>query len=958
MRYIFGDCELNTETQEFRRGGDLLHAEPQVLAVLEYLVANRQRVVTKIELLDEVWGSRFVSESALTSRIKTARRLCGDTGRDQQIIRTVHGRGYRFIAELGGTAGDETTIGAPAQVTFDRRGGLVGRDADLATIDAAIRAGANGQRATVFVTGPAGIGKSALLAEAVERIDDSWHVLRGQALPSRGPIEPYFALLDALSRAGRAGDTAVVQALDRVAPSWLAQMPALVPVDTADRLERRLLGATPQRMLREGADVIEEIARTRRIVLVLEDLHWADACTIDVLDLLVKRTDPVPLVVLASARSDASSATDLAAAAASAGRARRLELSELGPDDVDGLVAEALDGAAAADDLLDIVRRRGAGIPLFVLEIVRTWRHLGYVVVDNGVVRPAVAADRLEAVVPDTLRQLVDQELAQIDAPTTELLEAAALVGREFDAASVAAALARPIAEVDAALTLAARQMHHIVAIGGSTWPDGTVSTRFEFTHDLFRQVLDDRLPQHQRAISHMNVGRALESGYAGGLHDVVGRLAEHFVAAGDHQRAVEYLREVGEQAVARSAHAHATDALLAALRQLERLPAGPDRDRSELRVRLALGPALVATRGWFGHEVAENYERALAICAEGGPCPEAALARYGLATITELRGEYERTERLLTPLVAGQNEIATEAKELMACSAFHQGKFELSLQLARGALDAWDGASSSRLMSRMAEHPASACNSWASLAAWGLGHVDDSLRFADDAIWFGRQHLYALSTAQTQRAFLHQLRREPEECGRWAREAIELAEAQGYPLRTIQAQMLLGWSEAVLGTPGGAARIAAALDRFRSTGARLSEPYFMAIEAEAELLEGRPHIAKELLDQALTSMTNGSRTFFAAPELHRLRALTAWALDGEVDRTVAADHLGAAIEAARALGSPVLEMRAIVDCLRLGIGPDAPEHLVERLRELEGVVESTDVPDAVAARAMLAEPG
>ena len=100
VRFRFGRNELNTATQELHRDGQLVHVEPQVLAVLEHLIVHRERVLTKIELLDEVWGSRFVSESALTTRIKSARRAVGDTGRDQQVIRTIHGRGYRFVADL------------------------------------------------------------------------------------------------------------------------------------------------------------------------------------------------------------------------------------------------------------------------------------------------------------------------------------------------------------------------------------------------------------------------------------------------------------------------------------------------------------------------------------------------------------------------------------------------------------------------------------------------------------------------------------------------------------------------------------------------------------------------------------------------------------------------------------------------------------------------------------------
>src|SRR4051794_4313913 len=96
----FGDCQLSIERVELRRGGEVVPLEPQVYDVLVYLLTNRDRMVPKNELLDAVWATRFVSESALTSRIKSARRAVGDTGRDQRVVQTVHGRGYRFVAEV------------------------------------------------------------------------------------------------------------------------------------------------------------------------------------------------------------------------------------------------------------------------------------------------------------------------------------------------------------------------------------------------------------------------------------------------------------------------------------------------------------------------------------------------------------------------------------------------------------------------------------------------------------------------------------------------------------------------------------------------------------------------------------------------------------------------------------------------------------------------------------------
>ena len=100
MRYKFGDCDLDTDRLELRRHGAVVGLEPQAFDVLVYLVERRQRVVSKEELMDHVWGGRFVSETAVTSRIKQVRRAVGDDGQAQDVVRTHHGRGYRIVADV------------------------------------------------------------------------------------------------------------------------------------------------------------------------------------------------------------------------------------------------------------------------------------------------------------------------------------------------------------------------------------------------------------------------------------------------------------------------------------------------------------------------------------------------------------------------------------------------------------------------------------------------------------------------------------------------------------------------------------------------------------------------------------------------------------------------------------------------------------------------------------------
>ncbi|MCP3991549.1 MAG: ATP-binding protein [Actinomycetia bacterium] len=208
---------------------------------------------------------------------------------------------------------------------------VVGRDKELDQLDTILNDVQAGQRRSVFVSGGIGSGKSTLVAEFLERQDklDSYLVARSRCIQTRGGVEPYFCLFDALGQLAVAEPDLVFDTLDRVAPSWLAQMPAFIDISVSERLERRLLGSSAPRMLREGADAFEALSRHHPLLLLLEDLQWADDLTLDVIDLLVHRVDPAPLLLLISARSDHAPLRTVSAPAVAAGRAIQIELGPL-----------------------------------------------------------------------------------------------------------------------------------------------------------------------------------------------------------------------------------------------------------------------------------------------------------------------------------------------------------------------------------------------------------------------------------------------------------------------------------------------------------------------------------------------------------------------------------------------------------------------------------------------------
>jgi DNA-binding winged helix-turn-helix (wHTH) protein/tetratricopeptide (TPR) repeat protein len=955
MIFRFGDCELDDQRYQLRRGGVPCHLEPQVFEVLAYLVRHRDRVVPRTELLDEIWGSRFVTDSALASRVKAARRAVGDSGREQAVIRTVHGRGYQFLAPVQEPAPGPDAPGVAGSVA------PVGREGELDRLGRLHGLAAAGRRQVVFVTGEAGIGKSTLVeafAAGVERAGAGL-VARGQCLEQRGAPEPYLPVFDALDRLCRA-DAGVVARLSRLAPTWLVQLPGLVEPGEREELERRALGGTRERMLREAAEALAAVAADRPLVLVLEDLHWADPSTVDLLAWLARRPTPARLLVVgtyrpADALGGGAPIGDLAAELRLRGLAAELRLGELDVAAVATVLGRDLPGAAVPEELARLVHRRSDGVPLFVVQLVQAWT-------DAGVLRPAEGRWELAAgpgggdhQVPDDLRRLLELQLERLDAADLAMLEAAAVAGVSFAAATAAGDGPAGVEAVEERCAALARHGRLLRATGPVVWADGTVSAGFRFDHDLHRTVLYDRVPPARRARLHAAVADRLERAYGPAAPAHAAELAAHRLAARDPARALPHLQAAATQAMGRSAPREAAGHLEALLAALPQLPEGPERDRAELAAQLTLGPALVAVRGFASPEVEAAYTRAHELCVALDRPHELVLVLHGLAAVAEFRARYHRSEALLERILRlGVDDLAVEAHELMACSNFHQGAAARAVGYAERGLALYDEDADDTYLAPYGEHPAVSCHYWAALALWFLGHPDRALDHGERARALAATHPYSLASAEVQLAYLHQYRGEASEVRRWAAAALATATGHGFPIRAAQAAILGGWARAVTGADAdGVERLRAGLAGYLATGAELDHPYYLGLLGEALAATAGPPEGLVVVEEAIR-MVGTARPFYYLPELHRIRGDLLARDPGSAGRAAGAYGRAMALAAGQGARSP--ELRAAIRLCRLPARA-RPADARERLRRLHGgFEEGFGTPDLRAAAALLRE--
>jgi DNA-binding winged helix-turn-helix (wHTH) protein/tetratricopeptide (TPR) repeat protein len=285
----FGDCELSLERLELRRADTIVGLEPQVFDVLTYLLRHRERVVPKTELLDRIWGDRFVSESALTSRIKSARRAVGDTGRDQRIIKTIHGRGYRFVADVADTA----QPAGPSRGAESTDRAVPREDADWAgRVPRAISEVVDGVGAAIQIVGGAGSGKTEFLHQVKEAAGRR-QLAVGLSGPSIASPSPYAW---------------VAAGLDEIAQRH-PELLDLIPAGCRNELERGFEGRLPstrQRWLVAVREFLVTAARHSGAVLLLDDLHLADPESLTLVDDLARLTRRHRLVLVTTQRPEAA----------------------------------------------------------------------------------------------------------------------------------------------------------------------------------------------------------------------------------------------------------------------------------------------------------------------------------------------------------------------------------------------------------------------------------------------------------------------------------------------------------------------------------------------------------------------------------------------------------------------------------------------------------------------------
>ena len=537
----------------------------------------------------------------LNSYIMEIRKALGDRRPPYQYIRTVRGHGYRFTAAV--TTEDYTPpnrmspLGGEPPGPATRCAPIVGQEAELAQLACWFARVQNGERHLVFVTGEPGIGKTTLIDTWLAHLAGEtpiW-IARGQCVEQLGAQEPYRPVLEALGRLGRGPSGKELVALLRAqAPTWLAQMPGLVPAGDLEALQRRLGGATRERMLRELAEVIDALTAQQTLVLVLEDLHWSDPSTLDLLAVLARHRDPARLLILgtyrpAEVRPRAHPLATVLHELRLHGHSVELPVTLLTEDAIAAYLTSRLRDLPRVAVLTRLVHQHTEGHPLFMVTLVEAWLTQGVLREYDGTWPLPVEVKTLHGRVPDSLRQMIAGQLDRLSGEEQRVLEAASVAGVEFSAAAVAVGLGQAVEQVDDACAALALHGQWLRAVGEWSWPDGTVAGGYRFGHALYQHVLYSRVSAARRVQLHQHIGARKEVGYGTEAGARAAELAVHFARGRVYPRAVQYLRQAGDNAFARSTYGEAMTCYEHALETVSQLPESRTTREQAIDLRLSL---------------------------------------------------------------------------------------------------------------------------------------------------------------------------------------------------------------------------------------------------------------------------------------------------------------------------------------------------------------------------------
>ena len=814
-----------------------------------------------------------LGESGTVVIAASTRRLLGDLFE----LRDLGRQQVKGIAEpvaawaVEGLSGSESRFAAARAGRTD----LVGRERELEFLLERQRLAWSGKGQVVLISGEPGIGKSRLMAALAERIANEPHTrLRHQCSPhhSNSALRPFIVQLE--RAAGFRADDTPEQRLVKLeallepdAPRIRALAPlfaALLSIPFGQRYPPLALSPTQQRRRTLAAllDLFESLARREPTLLLFEDAQWADATSLELLDLTVERVRELPVLVLLTFRSDFEppwvGRPNVAA----------VTIGRLEQNDVESVVARVTGGRALPAEVMKQIVAKTDGNPLFVEELTKA-------VLESGILIEDAEGYRLDGPLPPLAipATLQDSLMARLDrlAPVKEIAQIGAAIGREFSYPLVRALVARDETALRSAL--ARLEQAELVFRRGEP-PDAVYS----FKHALMRDAAYETLLKSRRHQLHGQIARVLEQKFADTVASQPEIVAHHFTQAGLVDPAIDYWLKAGNLALSRSANAEAAKHLRQGI-ELIGQASPPARARTELELYLALGPAMAATEGFATPETRRAFSHARALLGDNGTPKEQMTVLWGTYLAHGMQAEHEAARdvaRQFLALAAHDRHPAVSAlaNRFMGQTLFMMGEFaDARLHLEQTLALCAANQETIIAYRRFGIDDQTGALSHLAASLLILGYPEQSAAAAGEALTRARALGLVFTTALSlSLAAVLGILGGNDELAAYADEATAYSAEHGLADPENWARFAQGSRLAHSGNPQrGIELMRGAMAAAESNADRTRRTFYLGHVASAHAIRGEVRAGLAVLDQAFGIVETANERFFEA-ELYRLQ--------------------------------------------------------------------------------------
>jgi class 3 adenylate cyclase/predicted ATPase len=836
---------------------------------------------------------------------------------------------------------------------------LVGREHELGILLERWEWAKDGEGQIVLLSGEPGIGKSRLTRSLIERLADEPHIrLRYYCSPYH-TNSALYPVIDQMERASgfQTEDTGDIR-LDKL-EAVLAQategvaavaplIAALLSIPTGARYPPAKLTPEAQKLRTFDALLgqVEGLAGQRPVLMVLEDAQWIDPTSVELFGLVINRIQRLPVLLLITSRPEFTPPWTGYA------HLTPLTLSRLGQRQGAQMVERLTGGKPLPAEVLEQILAKTDGVPLFVEELTKTVLESG-LLVDAGD-HFELSGALLPLAIPTTLH---DSLLARLDrlAPVKEVAQIGAVIGREFPYELLAAVVALSDEQLQDAL---AQLVESELIFRRGVPPDAT----YAFKHALVQDTAYQSLLKSKRKQFHAQIARSLEEHFLSAVNSEPELLAHHYTQAELPLQAISYWLSAGRKASERCSDLEAVAHLTRGLELVEHLPDPRERAVQELDLRIALGPALMNTKGSAAPEVAAVYERAEELCREVGSPEQAFPVLWGLWFQHQTSGLLRIAGKLADELIKVAEELPDTVYQLQGRHAAWTthcvaGEFAVAQRHVQQGLALYDPDRHPSSAFIYGGHDAGVCGySSGALNEWALGYPDRALHSAREGVALAARLGHPFSSAQAlcYKAILHQLRGEPAAVAQDVDKLLAHCIRHDLKIWASNGQILQGWTLLTNDeVEEGLRRSREALDARRTTGVTHRQAYYLALLAEGLASVGRAQEGLVAVTEALKCGTEDRRWEALA---HRVQGDLLLAMPSK-DSLAAEEALRRAIEIARRQEARSHELRAATSLARLWADQGKHAEALDLLAPIYAwFTEGFDTADLKDAKALLDE--